>query len=210
MKKANTNYKRDLDLYFDSLIKNCSSIPCITDIQNKTGISAPTISRYAKKIGFYSFADLRSTYMKTINERTKISLKAKKLLDFLRGNAKFAIVTSLSTRAVGEFLADRLKAMKYDVIIAKNDLSETSNRASIIITISGESLRTSNFLRNHKTNVNRLLITCVKSNSKDAISLDEYMYRDRTINELFKTLRNVNEWIQKTLDVASAESWQNA
>ncbi len=198
MKIKNHNYLA-LEDYFKNIVRDNKEIPFITKSSIETGISAATITRYAKCKGYYGYPDMRSDMMKKIsksaNGEKAFSSEAIKLIDFLNNNEKIIIYTSISAKPIGYFLMDRLKTIKSDVYMLEDiTLFSTLDYAAIAITISGESARIEKFLNNKKKFKDTLLITCSENMKPyNSIILDEYMYVSRTNTELFKALRQTNE-----------------
>lgn len=198
MNSKNQNYLK-LEKYFAQCIESNIEIPFITKASVDTGISAATITRFARKNGYYGYPDMRSELLKKITvgikEEKEYTAKAIKLMEFLHQNEKIIIYTSVSTKPVGYFLLDRLKTMKSNVVMLE-DLStlSTLDHAAITITVSGESARIEKFMKNKRKFKDVLMISCTDSfHEPNSIILNEYMYKTRTNISLFRTLRKMNE-----------------
>jgi len=55
-----TENDKTLSKYFAEKINKSETIPFMTEIQKDTGVSIATISRYAKRKGYYNFSELRA------------------------------------------------------------------------------------------------------------------------------------------------------
>lgn len=194
-----------LDEYFENLIKEKKEIPFITKASEELKMSVSTISRYAKSKGYMGYPHMRSDLVQQSNgesEKEKhFSPEAIRFIDFLHQNEKIVIYTSASAKPVGNFLYERLKSFKLDVQMLEDfEALSTLCYASIAITVSGESTRIDKFLSYKKKFKNTLMISCNQSSVKNAIVLEQFMYKKRTNINLWKSLRQMNEWIQEVVD----------
>lgn len=203
MKNKSANFIQ-LENYFNDLVNSNQDIPFITGASIETGISAATISRFAKQKGFYGYPDYRASLMNSVTGPEKdltFSEEAIKLFDFLSNNDKIVIYTSQSTKPIGHFLLDRLKTFKEDVVMLEDLFAlSTAEYGAITISVSNESARVDKFLSGSKKFKEVISISCLPKNKKNEIVLSDMMYSKRTNTELFKSMRKMNNWIQETID----------
>lgn len=201
------NSKNDLllDKYIEKKIKESKKIPYMTSISQDTNISIATISRYAKRKGFYSFAEMRAFYNKS---KKKKVLQDYGLIKEIENSKSVIIITSKFTKMLGVYLRDRLNYLRIkNTMIDKNNYEEIENVSSdslvIAFSISLESLFLAKALNKLEKN-KKILITSVKykkafENVK-TIELTQFNYENDYKFEGFDTLRNIYLWLDDCLN----------
>lgn len=218
MKKItrNTSNSEILSEYFLNKSINKEQIPTLRIISDETGIDVSVISRYAKRKGFYNFPELRAIFNKSL-EAQETNQIDHGLLDFLRKNKSFSIVTSKSTILLGIYIKERLSALGLKATIMPlistfEDIEETfkfdEGDAIIVTSLSSDSSRVEKFVKQNKQSqifyITTEEITTANSNLSICI-LKECRYIKRDSYEVFKTIRKIMNWLDDVMNIYHIE-----
>lgn len=207
MGKKYTKNDAILSKYILDKTKEGHTLPYMTVMSKDLGISVATISRYARRKGFYSFADMRATFNKGLS---KSSFNDFGIVDTIMDAEKVVIVASNFTDFLGEYVYARLRYLKKraEIIRRENfdkEIKEIDDNALIIcISLTGWSLRVEKVIKENPNN-KIAMITTVNYKSKhkklQVISLKEY-FSDKNDNfEGYTSLRNIYMWIDDCLNI---------
>lgn len=156
MKLKSTINEIKISKYIIEKSNNGVDLPYIKIMAEEVGVSASTISRYAKKKGFYNFSAMRAKF----NESNKIRVFDDfGMLKFLLKAKEIAIVPSLKTKAHCELLALRIGEAGINCWVVdfnkyKEELSILKKRTSIIcLNFLEMSLRVKEAMKNAKNEI---------------------------------------------------------
>lgn len=183
------------------------SLPYMTVIAAESGVSVATISRYAKRKGFYSFADMRATFNKGI---TQPNFNDYGIVDKILHAKHVVVVSSHFTKVLGEYIHHRLSYLKIPVsIIRESQFDEKVNAIEddsliICISLTGWSLRVEKTIKQNPKN-EILMLTTVKYKTKhkkvSVIPLTEYNYDSDDHFEGYQSIRNLYNWLDDSLNI---------
>ncbi len=192
---ANKNYSDSkLSKYFLEKSKDNVEIPYMTTISKEIGVSNATISRYAKRKGYYNFGEMRAKFNRTL-EIGYESFDDKGFSKFLNYE-KIIIDSSVSAHLIRDFLVERLSYLPTHVSKNENDEEKfDSNTLLIFVCITGESKKLEKLSKN--SNLPILIITTniinefCKKNNIFQIELTKYKPTLMNNYELNNTVLNI-------------------
>ena len=177
-------------------------LPYISEIAKETGVSIATISRYAKRRGYYSFGELRANFNKNEN---KENFDDKGLTEFFLESKKIAIVASKFTEILGLLIRNRLNDLRMPVRIVNNYEELEPDEEVLAITLSGDSLKIRKLLDSGIKNNIRLLTTTGKYKDKrenvTTITLDEFEYIQDDRFDGHMIIRKIFIWLDDILNI---------
>ena len=207
MSQKYTKNDSKLSQYILGRSKAGKGLPYMTVIAAESGVSVATISRYAKRKGFYSFAEMRATFNKGLISPTFNDFG---LVEKIQKAKKITVVSSDFSKVIGEYIHARLKYLKKNIeIIGKEDFDKHIDeipKSNLIICISmtGWSLRVEKTIK-RKIDNDVVLLTAAnyksKRNKLTVISLEEYKMENDEHFEGWKTIRNVYNWVDDVLNI---------
>lgn len=207
MAQKYTKNDSKLSKYILNKTKEGKNLPYMTVIAAESGVSVATISRYAKRKGFYSFADMRATFNKGLAQP---SFDDFGIVDKILNAKNIVVVASHFTKVLGEYIHSRLSYLKVPVsIIRDKNFDEKINEIpedSLIICISltGWSLRVEKTIKQNPNN-EIIMITTVKYKTKHkkvtVVPLTGYGYDSDDHFEGYKSIRNIYNWLDDCLNI---------
>lgn len=207
MAQKYTKNDAKLSKYILNKTKEGQNLPYMTVIAAESGVSVATISRYAKRKGFYSFADMRATFNKGISQP---SFDDYGLVNKIMKAKNVVVVASHFTKVIGEYINARLSYLKVPVSIIRDKdfdekISEIPEESLIIcISLTGWSLRVEKTIERNPSN-DIVMITTVKYKSKNkkvsVIPLTEYDFDSDDHFEGYQSIRNVYLWLDDALNI---------
>lgn len=200
-----------LSKYILERTKNNKPLPYMTVIAEETGVSVATISRYAKRRGFYSFAEMRASFNK---ELEKAAFNDHGFVTWLEKASAFnvVVITSQFTATLGHLINTRLKELKVSVRIVDihdnidQELAKIKKEDYIIaISLSGQSARVNKTFdklkNNHTYFITTMPIKRVVPKTFKVASLTDFMYTQDDKFEGHKTVRELFNWIDDCLNI---------
>ena len=186
--------------YLSELSNKKIDIPYITVISKDTGISNSTISRYARRIGYYNFGDMRASFNK--KNKDKVANLESKGLEYIYKYDNIKIISSKSTKTIGEFLKKRLEFIgNVELGLEKEKCSK--NDLVIYTTISGESKKITDAIKNCIGN--KILITTLfnKTLSKDIrqVVINEHAIKIRNSYDVSNAIVNIIVWLNERINI---------
>lgn len=207
MSQKYTKNDSKLSKYILSKTKEGKNLPYMTVIAAESGVSVATISRYAKRKGFYSFADMRATFNKGLAQP---SFDDHGIVEKILDAKRVVVIASNFTKVLGEYIHSRLSYLKVPVeIIREKDFDKQINEIPkdsliICISLSGWSLRVEKTIEQNQSN-NIILITTVKYKTKHkkvaVVPLTDYGYDSDDHFEGYQSIRNIYNWLDDCLNI---------
>ncbi|NQZ66015.1 MAG: hypothetical protein HRT99_02210 [Mycoplasmatales bacterium] len=202
---ANKNYNDiKLSKYFLKKSRNNEQIPFMTIISKELGISNATVSRYAKKKGYYNFGEMRAKFNRTLDIGYE-SFDDKNLEKFLRYK-RIVIDSSISTHVIRDFLIGRLSFLPSYIEKGINVEEKYNNETlTVFITITGESNKIKTLLENLKNPIliittNKIKYLCDKENITQ-IELNNF--KPVLINnyDINNSIINIMKWLNDVINI---------
>lgn len=189
-----------LSKYFLKMGEANKEIPYMTEISKQTGVSNATISRYAKKRGFYNFGEMRATFNKTLTTTfAEIDLKG---FDEIFSHKNIKIATSKSTEIMGEFLRQRLRFRNIAIEIVDKDTVWNKDDFTLFISLTGESQRIKDYI---KKSIGHKMIIATKESDlpKDVkqIVLHEYSLEIRNTYDIANSMLRIVTWMNEIINI---------
>lgn len=196
-----------LSAFFREKEKNKEEIPYMTIISKNTGVSNATISRYAKKKGFYNFGEMRAAY----NKKLLVSfdnIETKGLEEFLM-YGRINIITSKSTEIIGMFLKERLEFTNKDITIVDGDTTATWDKdtVTIMVSITGESHRIRCYLQDIKGKIIFITTEKIEGVSKNItqVVLSDYKIEIRNSYDISNAIMRMMNWLNNLANIIQIE-----
>ena len=206
MKIKSTNNEIKISKYIIKKSNKGNDLHYIKVMAKEIGVSAATVSRYAKRKGFYNFSAMRAKF----NESNKIKVfDDLGLVDFLLKSKEVAIVPSIKTKPHCELLSHRLKEVGINCWIVdfnnyKEDLANIKKATSIIcLNFIEESLRTREAMKIKKNKI--MIIDYIDKQSKKKnikkITLQRVEEEYNHLLEQSSISREMYLWLDEVLNI---------
>lgn len=201
---GNKNYSdAKISKYFLKMSSINKNIPNMTEISKKLGLSNATVSRYAKKKGYYNFGEMRAKFNKTLGSDFA-PFNDLGLSNFLKYE-KIKIHSSKSTKIIRDFLINRLSFLPTNISVATNDSVFNKNTILIFISLTGESNSMKKYIDN--LNTPTLIITTKKisefNNKKniEQILLNDFNPIIRNHYEINNSIVKIINWLNEAINI---------
>lgn len=190
-----------LSKYFLKMSDENREIPYMTEISKSTGVSNSTISRYAKKKGFYNFGEMRATFNKTLNSSfASIDTGG---FDEIFKHKNIKIATSKSCKVISDFLQMRLRWRNIPIEIVDRDTVWNQDDFTLFVTLSGESESIKKYMS--KSVGAKMVVSTRKSNLNkkgvQSVILPEYDFEIRNTFDVCNSIMKVMNWMNDVINI---------
>lgn len=197
--KSHNNVK--LSEYFIKKTQKGEKVPYMTTISKDTGISVATISRYAKRKGFYNFGELRAAFNKNLD----VVEKAQPIhtINKYWNSKDIKICASKSTEVIGLFLKQRLEFLDSTVEITNEETDWKKGSLTIFITLSGESRKfreTFEKAKGKKIVVSTQEIKDIDPSIKQVV-LSKFEPSKRNVYDISNSITKIINWFNETINM---------
>ena len=206
---------KKLSNYFRDKAAENNQIPYLPKISEETGISTATISRFAKRKGYYNFSEMRAKFNKSIEHNEFTDQGLGKFLKHIKKHTLY-LISSKSTRILSLHIKLRLELIGINAVILKNDITLSAQFDLIqkgdrvmFFSISGDTNSFHKWTKTKKIN-ETIFISTKKSTAENDhtnyIILKEYKPVTYSKLDVSESVKNIFLWLDQIINIFQIEN----